>query len=161
MALNRPFARLSGGSVWGPAGPVGHAMQRALRGSYFHFYGYRQDLLSLGLTAVHLGVLAYVLVGWMSNSRLMLFFYVLLLPILALQWLFNHGSSVVTNYESYLRTGHWRDPHNVDEGHFLQNLVERSTGLRPTSAQMMVVTYSLMFMFWQAALLRMMMVIPN
>lgn len=121
-------------------------------------YGYRQDSLSLGLLAAHLAVMSYVLVGWMSNSRLALFFYVLLLPALALQWLFNRGSSLLSNYESYLRSGHWRDPHNVDEGVFLQNLVERVTGFRPSRAQMMTVVYSLMFLFWQAALVRMMMI---
>ena len=133
-------------------------MQNVLSGPYFQRYGYRQDSLSLSLLAAHLAVIAYVLIGWMSMSRLALFFYVLLLPALALQWLFNHGSSLLTNYESYLRTGHWRDPRNVDEGAFLQNLIERATGLRPSRAQMMTVVYSLLFLFWQAALFRMVMI---
>ena len=157
MALKPPFARLYAGSVWGPAKPAGHVMQQVLSAS-LRRYGYRQDSLSLGLLAVHLAVMSYVLVGWMSNSRLALFFYVLLLPALALQWLFNRGSSLLSNYESYLRSGHWRDPHNVDEGVFLQNLVERVTGFRPSRAQMMTVVYSLMFLFWQDALVRMMMI---
>jgi hypothetical protein len=129
-------------------------MQRAITRSF------QRDSLSYGLLAMHLTIMAYVLVGWTSHSRIALFLYLLFLPILALQWLFNRGSSLLSNFESYLRTQHWRDPRNVDEGAFLQNLFEGITGFRASRGQIMTVVYSLMFLFWQAALLRMVMIIP-
>lgn len=121
---------------------------------------FQRDSLSYGLSAMHLAVMVYVLVGWMSDSRIALLLYLLFLPALALQWLFNQGSSLLSNVESYLRTDHWRDPRNLDEGALLQNLVESATGLRASHAQIMTVVYSLMFLLWQGALFRMMMIIP-
>ncbi len=119
-----------------------------------------RDGLSYGLLAMHLAVMAYVLVGWTSHSRIALFLYLLFLPILALQWLFNRNASLLSNFETYLRTQHWRDQRNLDEGAFLQNLFEGITGFRASRGQIMTVVYSLMFLFWQAALLRMVMIIP-
>ena len=121
---------------------------------------FQRDSLSYGLSALHLAVMVYVLVGWMSDSRIALLLYLLFLPALALQWLFNRGSSLLSNVESYLRTDHWRDPRNQDEGALLQNLVASATGLRASQAQIMTVVYSLMFLLWQGALFRMMMIIP-
>ncbi|MGQ0742508.1 MAG: hypothetical protein ACT4OG_09505 [Alphaproteobacteria bacterium] len=116
---------------------------------------YRYDALGIVLLALHLAVIAYVLTGWTVQSRDALFFYVLFLPGLCLQWILNRGSSLLTNVESYLRSGHWRDPENPDEGRFLQNLIRRSAGLAPSRAQAMTVACSLMLMFWQAAFFRM------
>ena len=121
---------------------------------------YQRDSLSYGLSAMHLAVMVYVLVGWTSGSRIALLVYLLFLPGLALQWLFNRNSSLLSNVESYLRTDHWRDPRNVDEGALLQNLVASATGLRASPAQIMTVLYSLMFLFWQGALFRMVMIVP-
>lgn len=105
-------------------------------------------------------VMAYVLVGWTIDSRIGLLLYLLFLSGLALQWLFNRGSSLLNNFDTYLRTKHWRDPRNADEGAFLQNLLRWTTGLRASTAQIMTVVYTLMFLFWLAALMRMVMIIP-
>lgn len=153
MATNRGLARLSAGSVWGPAGKAGHSvMQRALSSPF------ERDGLSHGLVAAHIAIMGYVLLGWLSHSRIALYLYLLFLPLIALQWIFNSGASVLCNFETYVRTGHWRDRRNSDEGAFLINLLERLTGLRPSPAQMMTVVYSLMFLFWQAALFRMILI---
>jgi hypothetical protein len=121
---------------------------------------FRRDGLSYALLALHLAVMAYVLVGWTSNSRIGLLVYQLFLSGLALQWLFNRGSSLLNNFDTYLRTHHWRDARNTDEGAFLQNLIKWATGVSASQAQIMTVVYTLMFLFWQAALLRMIMIIP-
>jgi hypothetical protein len=121
---------------------------------------FRRDRLSYGLLAVHLAVMAYVLLGWMSNSRIGLLVYLLFLSALNLQWLFNRGSSLLNNFDTYLRTDHWRDPRNADEGAFLQNLIKWATGLSAGQTQIMIAVYSLMFLLWQAALFRMVMIIP-
>lgn len=121
---------------------------------------FRRDGLSYGLLAVHLTVMAYVLFGWMSNSRIGLLVYLLFLSALNLQWLFNRGSSLLNNFDTYLWTHHWRDPRNADEGAFLQNLIKWTTGLNADQTQIMIAVYSMMFLFWQAALFRMVMIIP-
>lgn len=121
---------------------------------------FRRDRLSYGLLAVHLAVMAYVLFGWMSNSRIGLLVYLLFLSALGLQWLFNRGSSLLNNFDSYLWAHQWRDPRNADEGAFLQNLVKWATGRNANATQIMIVVYATMFLFWQAALFRMVMIIP-
>ena len=42
--------------------------------------------------------------------------YLLLLPAIMAQWYVNHGSCVMNNFESWLRSGRWRDPSNPEEG---------------------------------------------
>ena len=130
-----------------------HAMERVTTSPF------QRDSLSYGLLAMHLAVMAYVLLGWMSNSRIGLLVYLLFLSALNLQWLFNRGSSLLNNFDTYLRTHHWHDPRNADEGAFLQNLVEWVTGFRASQVMIMTVVYTLMFLFWQIALLRMIMII--
>ncbi len=132
----------------------GRAIKRTTAAS-FH-----RDGLSYGLLVLHLMVMAYVLVGWTIDSRIGLLLYLLFLSGLALQWLFNRGSSLLNNFDTYLRTKHWRVPRNADEGAFLQNLLRWTTGLRASTAQIMTVVYTLMFLFWLAALMRMVMIIP-
>jgi hypothetical protein len=121
---------------------------------------FQRDSLSYGLLILHLMVMAYVLVGWMVDSRIGLLLYLLFLSGLALQWLLNRGSSVLNNFDTYMRTHHWRDPRNADEGAFLQNLLRWATGIKASQISIMSVVYLLMFLFWQAAPLRMVMIIP-
>lgn len=132
----------------------GLAMERAATNPF------RRDGLSYALLALHLVVMAYVLFGWTSNSRLGLLVYLLFLSALNLQWLFNRGSSLLNNFDSYLRTSQWHDPRNLDEGAFLQNLIRWTTGLKVNQLMIMTVVYGFMFVFWLKALLRMAMIIP-
>src|SRR3974390_1200907 len=74
------------------------------------------DRISVGMFALHTAVIAYVLLGWMIETRFTLLIYVLVLPLIMFQWLVNHGSSVVNNWENKLRSGHWHDPANAWEG---------------------------------------------
>jgi hypothetical protein len=120
---------------------------------------FQRDSLSYGLLVLHLMVLAYVLPGWMAESRIWLLLCLLFLSGLCVQWLFNRGSSVLNNFDTHLRTQHWRDPRNSDEGAFLQNLLRGAIGIKANQISIMSVVYLLMFLFWQAALLRMVMII--
>ncbi len=121
---------------------------------------FRRDGLSYALLALHLAVMAYVLVGWTSNSRIGLLVYLLFLSAINLQWLFNRGSSLLNNLDTYLRIGHWRDARNTDEGAFLQNLVKWATGFSASKVQIMIPVYLLMVLLWRAAFLHMIMIIP-
>ena len=47
---------------------------------------FQRDSLSYGLSALHLAVMVYVLVGWMSDSRITLLLYLLFLPALYVAW---------------------------------------------------------------------------
>jgi hypothetical protein len=117
----------------------------------------RFDSFQAAMLALHLAVVAFVCLGWQMNSRLGLFAYVLLLPLIMMQWLFNRGSSVVNNLENWLRTGHWRDPRNPYEGHLFQVLL-RKAGMQTSRAEITTLICLVMFGFWLAALYRMILI---
>lgn len=117
------------------------------------------DGLSALLFTVHLAIIAYVCLGWLIPSRLALYCYALLLPLIALQWVLNGGASIVNNIENLVRFGRWSDSRNESEGAFFQTLLHPA-GLRATRAQITTVLCFVMFIFWIAALCRMVLIVP-
>ena len=92
--------------------------------------------------------------GWTSGEADALLAYVILLPLIVLQWLLNGGSSIVSNVESLIRRGRWRHREGGLEGAFFDTVL-RSVGIRATKAQINTVVVSTMFLLWIVALLRM------
>jgi hypothetical protein len=119
----------------------------------------RFDELRAALFIAHLGIMAYVATGWMIPSRVALYVYTLLLPMIALQWLLNGGSSIINNVENLARTGRWNDPGNEFEGAFFKTLLQ-ALGVRATQAQITTVLCFMMLIFWVAALCHMVLIVP-
>jgi len=116
---------------------------------------FKTDFLRTKLVLLHSLIIAYVAFGWMAETRIALFVYVMVLPLIGMQWLFNRGSSVINNWESSLRTGHWRDSRNPYEGRFFVGVIN-SLGIPATPAQVNTFVIFSMLMFWLAGLFRMM-----
>lgn len=114
----------------------------------------RFDLLRATMLLLHFGIIAYACWGWHQTTRLALFVYVLFLPLIVLQWLFNRGTSFVANWESMIRHGEWRDPENPFEGRLFQKLFG-AIGIRFTQAQINTMLVLIMLTFWLVAMLRM------
>src|SRR5215510_11517295 len=93
--------------------------------------GPRLDALGFSLFVFHIFVAFYVLLGWFVSSSPALVFYLLLLPLIATQWWLNRGCCMINNFESWLRSGCWRDPNNKEEGAFLLMLSEWLFRVRP------------------------------
>ena len=110
------------------------------------YAGPRQDHLGWGLFIFHIGVSLYILFGWMLTAGLGL--YLVLLPAIGVQWHFNQGSCVINNFESWLRTGHWRDPQSKEEGTFLLMICEWALRTRPSQALLDRVSYGLLLALW-------------
>jgi hypothetical protein len=68
---------------------------------------------------LHLMVGVFVISGWLVSSFSALMCYLVLLPAMAAQWAINRRSCIINNLESWIRTGHWHDPNNCEEGGFL------------------------------------------
>lgn len=115
------------------------------------------DLLRVTTFAFHLLIVAYVSIGWLASTRIGLFFYLLLLPIIVMQWLFNAGSSIINNAETLIRTGHWHDARNTFEGHFFQNML-RVVGIRANTALINFITCTTMLILWIEAFFRMILI---
>ena len=118
------------------------------------------DWLSVALFMVHAAIVGYVVAGWTAQTRLGLFIYLVLLPMIVLQWLVNGGSSIVSNIETYKRTGHWRHSEQGLEGAFFQHVL-RSIGLEATKAQINTVVVATMFLFWVVAFFRLILIAPS
>jgi len=113
---------------------------------------HRRDALGWFCYLLHLGIVAFAVVGWLAPWRGVLIFYLIYLVCMPLQWRFNRSSCVLNNIESWLRTGLWRNPANTEEGAFLLRLIERVLNLYPTPRQMDVAIHSLLAVFWLLAL---------
>jgi hypothetical protein len=120
---------------------------------------FRSDVLGIGFAAIHLAIVAYVIIGWTIPSRTFLFVYLLALPMFILQWLLNSGSSVMNNFENVVRIGCWNDSRNELEGAFFKCLL-REVGLFLPDWSINIVVCALMWVFWIEAIWRMILIVP-
>jgi hypothetical protein len=115
------------------------------------------DWLSVAMFLVHAAIVGYVVSGWSADSAEALLVYLILLPLIVMQWLLNGGSSIVSNFESLKRTGHWRDPEGGLEGAFFRAVLS-SVGISATNAQINTIVVTTMFLFWVVAVFRLMLI---
>jgi hypothetical protein len=108
----------------------------------------KRDLLGNFCFYLHFAVMIFVVLGWLIPWRPVLIFYLVLLPAMVAQWRFNKNSCVLNNTESWLRTGQWRDLHNVEEGAWLKTLAENTLGLKLVHWQVDAFTYTVMALLW-------------
>jgi hypothetical protein len=118
------------------------------------------DGLRIALLILHLGILGYVALGWLIPSRVALYLYTLLLPLIVIQWLLNGGASIVNNIENLVRIGRWNDSRNPFEGSFFKTLLQ-AFGVPASQAQITTVLCFLMLIFWVSAICRMMLIVPS
>jgi hypothetical protein len=118
------------------------------------------DGLRVVLLILHLAILGYVALGWLIPSRVALYLYTLLLPLIVIQWLLNGGASIVNNIENLVRVGQWNDVHNRFEGAFFKTLLQ-AIGVPASQAQITTVLCFLMLIFWISAICHMMLIVPS
>ena len=112
----------------------------------------KRDLLGNFCFYLHFAVMIYIVIGWVVPLHAALIFYMAFLPAVAIQWQFNKNSCVLNNLESVMRSGQWRDPHNKEEGAWLQTLALRLTGILFKPWQMDAFTYFVLALLWTAGL---------
>jgi hypothetical protein len=83
----------------------------------------RRLWLTGALVCLHASIVLYVAIGWLGHTRLGLLVYLVVLPLIMLQWLFNRGDSIFRNAAALLRTGLWRDTRNRRDGSHSQALL--------------------------------------
>jgi hypothetical protein len=110
--------------------------------------GPKKDVLGLSCFTSHLALSGFVLAGWLIPSPALLLFYLLLLPVIAVQWSINRRSCIINNCESWLRTGRWRDANNCEEGGFLAMLCEWLLAVRPSAVFLDRLAYRAVFFLW-------------
>ena len=109
----------------------------------------RKDGLGLSFLALHLSIGAFMLTGWLISSFETLVIYLILLPLMAVQWAINERSCLLNNLETWLRTGRWRDQCvNPEEGRFLEMLFDRFFALRPGPSSMDRLSYAAVVLLW-------------
>lgn len=108
----------------------------------------KRDALGQLCFALHLGVMVFIVVGWAIPQPAALIVYLAFLPAVVVQWQFNKNSCVLNNVESLLRTGHWRDSGNVEEGAWLLTLVRSVLRLELKPAHLEAFVYVAMAVLW-------------
>ncbi len=132
-----------------------HADMRPLPSATQATFGW--DPLRVATFAAHLLFVVYVSIGWTSSTRIGLLFYLLLLPVIVMQWLLNGGVSILDNAETLIRTSRWRDARNRFEGRFFQNML-CAAGIRVSTTLINVLVCVTLLIFWIDAFYRMIMI---
>jgi hypothetical protein len=110
--------------------------------------GPRKDRLGLSCFILHLAVGGFALAGWLIASVDVLMVYLLLLPAMVTQWAVNRRTCIINNLESWLRTGHWHDPRNAEEGGFLLMIFDWLFAVRPSPVALDRLSYGVVCVLW-------------
>jgi hypothetical protein len=113
--------------------------------------GPRRDHLGRSLFLFHLLVGAYLVFGWLVPIAMALAVYLVLLPVVAAQWLINKGSCVINNFETWLRHGRWRDARKCEEAGFLSMLAQWLFRWRPSRTTLDALSYASVAALWLLA----------
>jgi hypothetical protein len=116
-----------------------------------HVVGPRGDHLGRSLFAFHLIVGVYLLFGWLVPAAAALAVYMVVLPIIAVQWLLNKGSWVLNNFETWLRHGRWRDERNHEEAGWLSMLAHWLFRWKPGRPTLDALSYASVAALWLLA----------
>jgi hypothetical protein len=108
--------------------------------------------LSATCHAIHIGLVMFVLTGWLVPVTAILQTHIAFVPLLVVTWAFNGNACLLNNIETWLTKGIWRDGANREEGSFLLVAVETYLKLHPTQRQMDIITYALMAVAWALSL---------
>jgi len=107
-----------------------------------------RDLLGISFFTIHLGVCTYIVCGWLAPFASALVFYLAFLPLVAMQWLVNRGPCTISNIETLLRMGRWRDPDAAQEGRFISMAAFRLLGLNRSPANIDALSFGALFALW-------------
>ena len=111
----------------------------------------KRDLLGNFCFYLHFAVLIFIVAGWAVPYSPVLWFYLVFIPAVAVQWQFNKNSCVLNNAESWLRYGTWRAEQNAEEGAWLKTLIKSVTGIDLKAWQVDALTYGIMLVLWLLA----------
>jgi hypothetical protein len=109
-----------------------------------------RDSLGQVCFILHFLPLIYIVTGWLAPWRGGLIFYLFFLPTVFLQWKLNKGSCILNNIEALIRTGHWRNPSNREEGAWLRTLVNDKTGWNLSRTSMDIFINAMLILLWIA-----------
>lgn len=107
-----------------------------------------RDILGVSLFLFHLCVCAYILGGWLIPSASALVFYLVFLPMVAMQWLVNHGSCVLSKFETLLRARRWRDPEAEREGRVISATARSIFGFEARTSTVDGLRFGAVFVLW-------------
>lgn len=105
----------------------------------------------LFLKGLHWVLVGFALVGWLATSEPWLLVYLIYVPLMVIHWSFNENSCIVSNFETYLLTGKWRNEHNPEEGAFVRTALLRVFGRAPPEKAFDVFIRVLMIATWSTA----------
>jgi hypothetical protein len=100
------------------------------------------------LRALHYAILAWGVVGWAIPSIPWLVAYLILMTLIAVQWMINRNTCILNNLESWIATGRWRDETDANQGGFIAGVVQMATGRRPSDRAANILSYGLLAVFW-------------
>lgn len=104
------------------------------------------------LKFLHLSVLLFILCGWLFPSPLFWQIHLAIVPLTVLQWQFNQGTCILTNWENALR-GEVKD-RQEQQGQFIKGLLSRCYNPLPSDRAIQLAIYATMGIAWTISVLR-------
>lgn len=83
-----------------------------------------QHFLIKSIQMIHFGFIIFVLLGWLLPGATATILYLAVCVAMILQWLFNHGTCLLTNFENMLKGHSWVD-RKEHEVRFVESFVNR------------------------------------
>ena len=102
------------------------------------------------LSALHLAIVLFVLFGFAFQSRSVLIFHLIFLPILILHWRTNAGVCYITQLQNKIEP--IVKPKEELKGGFSEAIIMKLTGRKPTPSQLKKIVYGLMIISWMISL---------
>jgi hypothetical protein len=84
----------------------------------------------------------------MIPSASALVFYLVFLPLVAMQWLVNRGSCVISNFETLIRKRQWRDPEAEREGRFVSTVALSIFGIKASPSKVDSLRFGAILVLW-------------
>lgn len=97
---------------------------------------------------LHMALVFFGLLGWIVPQNDWLIAHLIFIPGLLVVWRLNENTCPINNLETWLTTGRWRNPANVEEGGFVRAAVARYMGIELSETVMNNVIYGLMGLTW-------------
>ena len=96
----------------------------------------------------HYLFIVVVLLGWISNNRVWLASYLVLLPLIAIHWRFNDNACILTNLEYWLAHESQNRPQIRDQEPFVGRILEKIYGQKVTFWTTQIYSHGILTLAW-------------
>ncbi|MGF1493501.1 MAG: DUF2784 family protein [Microcoleaceae cyanobacterium] len=112
---------------------------------------WRSTLIS-GLKFSHLAILLFICFGWALPNPFLWQIHLIFVPLTVLQWQFNQGTCILTNWENRLAGA--SAAKSQQQGQFTRSLLSRCCNPLPSDRTLKFIIYGVILLAWSLSGIR-------